>query len=78
MNTINSVKYGWAALTVCCLTGAYIGRSSEMSKDKRGDQHTALLRQKEEFKKARERWLAKSAAEKAEASSQVGHGRPPV
>ena len=32
MNTIASQKYGWAALTICCLTGAYIGRESEMSK----------------------------------------------
>ena len=128
MNTIASQKYGWAALTICCLTGAYIGRESEMSKgeflllflsflvvfvirfvlcavvlswplfslslslslssllspfllflllfcthqkhttsiDKRGDQHSALLRQKKEFAAAREKWLANKEAIKTD------------
>jgi hypothetical protein len=69
MNTVQSVKYGWAALTVCCLTGAYIGRSSELSKDKRGEQHETLIRQKKEFAAAREKWLEKRKAEKANANN---------
>ena len=74
MNTIASQKYGWAALTLCCLTGAYIGRESELSKDKRGDQHTALLRQKKEFAEARERWLANKEAREANGASGDSSG----
>ena len=74
MNTIQSVKYGWVALTVCCLTGAYIGRGSELAKDKRGDQHKALIKQKEEFRRAREKWLAKNQTEKDAAVQNIGTG----
>lgn len=49
MNTIQSQKLGWAALTVCCLTGAYIGRSMEKAKDKQGMQHRSLLEQRKKF-----------------------------
>jgi hypothetical protein len=74
MNTIQSVKYGWVALTVCCLTGASIGRGSELAKDKRGDQHKALIKQKEEFRRAREKWLAKNQTEKDAAVQNIGTG----
>tara|TARA_B100000795_G_C22676114_1_gene389841 strand:- start:642 stop:863 length:222 start_codon:yes stop_codon:yes gene_type:complete len=73
MNTIASQKYGWAALTICVLTGAYIGRSMETSKDKRGDQHQTLMRQRVEFRAAREKWLANKAKQ-----DEGGDNSPPV
>ena len=46
-----------------------------MSKDKRGDQHTALLRQKKEFAAAREKWLANKEA-KEETNEEIHIAAP--
>lgn len=65
---MQSVKLGWAALTVCCVTGAYIGMSSEKAKDKRGDQHRSLMLQRKRFDEAVKR---RAERKKKEAQTQA-------
>jgi hypothetical protein len=74
MNTIQSQKLGWAALTVCCLTGAYIGRSTELAKDKRGMQHASLVEQRKKFDAAVLRIAERKRNAKKEAGEGAGKG----
>ena len=74
MNTIQSQKLGWAALTVCCLTGAYIGRSTELAKDKRGMQHASLVEQRKKFDAAVLRIAERKRNAKKEGPWESGDG----